>query len=209
MEGRVRMSRGFNGRPVKIGKKVLIVNYDEVTIATHGDWRLVECTSYSQDDWKSLKLYLDRKARKNVWRLGVKGSQMARLHDAGLLEAFYPGVREWVAQQAIGIDAPFPENDQEDKGAAYPVPEKARAFIVETVAARQESMLPWSHKAQTTRMGRYIIPEIREGLKVSENKAKVFIESLLRDGTLAYVMVNKNTRLKGLRVAKQMEIDNG
>ena len=209
MEEKVRMRRGFNGRPVKIGKKVLIVNFDEVTISEHNDWRLVECTSYSQNDWRSLKLYLDRKARKNVWRLGVKDGQMARLYDAGLLEAFYPDVLEWVALQASGIDAPFPENDQEDRDGAFPVSDRVRSFIVETVAAKQASVLPWSHKAQTLKSGRYIIPEITSGLGISQNKAKLFVESLLRDGTLTYVMINKNTRLHGLRVAKPMEMDNG
>ena len=203
------MKRGEKGTAVRVGRKMRSINRDEIEIGRHGDWRLVECADYSRDGWRSLKLYLDRKAKKNVWRLGVNDKHMGRSYDAGLLHAYYPGIREWVVAVAAGEDAAFPENDFEDRGGIFPVGEEARRFIVETVAEKQGGDFPWSSNPQTAKRGRYIVPAIQIGLGTSKHKAKLYLDALLRDGTIECVMVNKKTRKKGLRVGNYMEIDNG
>jgi hypothetical protein len=181
----------------------------EIEIERQGDWLLVECTKYSKDGWKSLKLFLDRKVRKNVWRLGVKDGHMARTYDAGLLQSFYPDVFDWVAARASGKNVPFPANDQEMTGAAVPVSPAKQQFIIEAVKERQATSRPWSHKVQVRKAGRYIGPLICDEFRVSDRQARILVESMIKQGLLEYVMFNKNNRLSGLRVATPMEIDNG
>jgi len=203
------MKYGQNGEATRVGKRRLIVNYDEVEIVSYGPWRVVECTKYAKDGWKSIKVYLDRPARKNVWRLGFKGSYASRSHDGGLFTAYYPDVYEWVKGVVSGEGAAFPEDDSEQVEGIFPVSERVRSVILKTVEARQDHEYPWSNAPQTKKLRRYIIPGLAKELNINPKKAKLFLDAMIRSGEIEVFIVNTNTRVKGLRVVNKMEIDNG
>jgi hypothetical protein len=193
---------------VKVGGATLKVHAHEVTIRQAGDWRLVECTAYSKDGWKSLKLYLDRPAKKNVWRLGVKGEYMAGTSDSVLLVEFYPEMREWVVAQANGREVCLPADDGAAPRAIY-IPPKVREFVVESILERKLSgMLPLSHKSQTKKLGRYIVDMIAEEFKVSAPKAKSYVTALIDCGVIEFAMIDTHKRISGLRLVKK-EASNG
>ena len=200
---------GQNGTMQRVGKRKLIVNRDEVEIASHGPWKVVECTAYSKGGWRSVKVYLNRPARKNVWRLGFKGAHSSRSHDAGIFTAYHPDVFEWVRCIVAGIDAVFPEDDSAKKDGIFPVPDSAREVILRLVEQRQDEANPLSNKTQTRKMERYIIPKIMKSLGITSNRAKLFTEAMIRGREIEVFMVSKKTRIKGLRVVKMMEMDNG
>ena len=200
---------GQNGTMQRVGKRKLIVNRDEVEIASHGPWKVVECTAYSKDGWRSIKVYLNRPARKNVWRLGFKGAHSSRSHDAGIFTAYHPDVFEWVRCIVAGIEAVFPEDDSAKKDGIFPVPDSAREVILRLVEQRQDEANPLSNKTQTRKMERYIIPKIMKSLGITSNRAKLFTEAMIRGREIEVFMVSKKTRIKGLRVVKMMEMDNG
>jgi hypothetical protein len=191
---------------VKVGGVPLMVHSHEVTIRKAGDWRLVECTKHSRDGWKSLKLYLDRPAKKNVWRLGVKGTYMAGTSDSALLVEFYPAMRDWVVAQANGKDVSLPADDGAAPEAIY-VPPKVRDFVVESILERKVNDLsPLSHKAQTKKLGRYIVDMIAEEFEVSPAKAKAYVSALIDRGVIEFAMIDKHNRISGLRL---VEASNG
>jgi len=193
---------------VKVGGATLKVHAHEVTIRQAGDWRLVECTAYSKDGWKSLKLYLDRPAKKNVWRFGVKGEYMAGTSDSALLVEFYPKMREWVVAQANGRDVTLPEYDGAAPGPIY-IPPKVREFVIESILERKLSgMLPLSHKSQTKKLGRYIVDMIAEEFKMSPAKAKSYVTALIDCGAIEFAMIDTHKRISGLRLVKK-EFSNG
>ena len=194
---------------VKVGNASLRVHSHEVTIRQAGDWRLVECTKHSRDGWTSLKLYLDRRANKNVWRLGVKGDYLARSHDSMLLVTFYPGMRDWVVAQANGKDVSLPANDRELIGVRIPVPEKVKEFVIEAILDRYYSNnLPLSNKSQTRKFGRYIVDILSEQLNISAPKAKYHVDTLIMDGIIEFAMIDKHKRISGLRLVKKA-VSNG
>ena len=191
---------------MRVGGALLRVHSHEVTIRQAGDWRLVECTKHSRDGWTSLKLYLDRPAKKNVWRLGVKGDYMAGTSDSALLMEFYPAMRGWVVSQANGSDVPLPE---ESVGAPKPisVPDKVRDFVVNSILARRLNALsPLSHKAQTKTLGRYVVDMIADEFGVPPARAKAYVNALIDGGVIEFAMIDKHNRVSGLRL---VEVANG
>jgi hypothetical protein len=187
---------------VRVGGALLRVHSHEVTIRQAGDWRLVECTAYSKDGWTSLKLYLDRPAKKNVWRLGVKGDYMAGTSDSALLVEFYPAMRGWVVSQANGSDVPLPE---EDGAAPKPisVPGKVRDFVVGGILDRMLALRPpLSHKAQTKKMGRYVVDMIAQEFRVPPARAKAYVNALIDSGVIEFAMIDKHNRVSGLRLVE-------
>jgi hypothetical protein len=187
---------------VKVGGSLLKVHSYEVTIRQAGDWRLVECTKYSKDGWKSLKLYLDRPAKKNVWRVGVKGTYMAGTSDSALLVEFYPAMRDWVVAQVNGKDVPLPADDGGAPEAIY-VPPKVRDFVVESILERMLAVRPpLSHKAQTKKLGRYIVDMIADEFEVSPAKAKAYVSALIDRGVIEFAMIDKHNRISGLRLVE-------
>jgi len=191
---------------VRVGGALLRMHTHEVTIRQAGDWRLVECTKHSRDGWKSLKLYLDRPAKKNVWRLGVKGTYMAGTSDSALLVEFYPAMRGWVVSQANGIDVALPE---EGVGAPAPVcvPDGVRDFVVGGILERRlAARPPLSHKAQTRTLGRYVVDMIAQEFKVPPARAKAYVNALIDNGVIEFAMIDKHNRISGLRL---VEVANG
>jgi hypothetical protein len=144
-----------------------------------------------------------------VWRLGFKGAHSSRSHDAGIFTAYHPDVFEWVRCIVAGIDAVFPEDDSAKKDGIFPVPDSAREVILRLVEQRQDEANPLSNKTQTRKMERYIIPKIMKSLGITSNRAKLFTEAMIRGREIEVFMVSKKTRIKGLRVVKMMEMDNG
>jgi hypothetical protein len=141
-----------------------------------------------------------------VWRLGVKGDYMAGTSDSALLMEFYPAMRNWVVSQANGNDVPLPE---EDVAAPKPisVPGKVRDFVVGSILDRMLALRPpLSHKAQTKKLGRYVVDMIADEFKVPPARAKAYVNALIDSGVIEFVMTDKHNRVSGLRL---VEVANG
>ena len=195
----------MDGQKLKFGGRELKVNADEAELAAGGNWRLVECTSYSGGGWKSLKLYLDRPAIKNVWRLGLSGEHRAKTKDGFLLQRFYPSMWDWVVANANGRAAPLPDDQAEERPVV--VPHKVNNFVIDKIAERGDDREPLSHKPQTAQRGRYIVHMIAEEFNIGELEAKIYVNEMIRQGTIDFVMTDKHRRISGLRLGK--EFSNG
>lgn len=191
----------MDGEKIRIGGRALKVNVDEVELAAEGDWRLVECTAYSKDGWKSLKLYLDRPEIKNVWRLGLYGEHHAKTKDGFLLQRFYPSMWNWVTAHANGRKAPLPPDQAEARETV--VPPRINNFVLEKIAERGEDKAPLSHKPQTAKLGRYVVGMVAEEFSISELEAKIYVNAMISQGVIEFVMTDKHKRISGLRLAKE------
>lgn len=69
-------------------------------IAQDGYWHLVYVPAWSSDGWLNFKLYFNRKAKKNLFHIGVKDGQPSKSREKKVLEDHYPGRIDWVVQQA-------------------------------------------------------------------------------------------------------------
>jgi len=193
------------GEKIKIGGRKLKLNVDEVELAAEGDWRLVECTAYSKDGWKSLKLYLDRPEIKNVWRLGLHGEHRAKTKDGFLLQRFYPSMWNWVVANANGRRVSLPPDQAAPKATV--IPTRINNFVIEKIEERGEDMAPLSHKPQTVKLGRYVVGMVAEEFNISELEAKIYVNAMISQGVIEFVMTDKHKRISGLRLAK--EFSNG
>jgi hypothetical protein len=185
---------------VEIGSRKLKVNEDEVEIATAEEWRLVECTKYSTPPWRSLKLYLDRPAAKNVWRLSINKNYRGKTKDGFLLEKFFPKIWPWVMAQANGKDVPFPEGAGEE--AAVVIPMKIFNFVVDALRSRDPDYRPLSHMPQTRSQGRYLVEMVAEEFGIDLLEAKIYISAMIEQGAIEFVMFNKHKRISGLRLVE-------
>ena len=190
----------MEGQKVRVGGRKLKQNVDELELAAEGDWRLVECQSYSEGEWTSLKLYLDRPAIKNVWRLGLSGEHRAKTKDGFLLQRFYPSMWDWVVANVNGNGAPLPEDQAEERPVV--VPHKINNFVIDKITERGEEKEPLSHKPQTAQRGRYIVHMIAEEFNIGELEAKIYVNEMIRQGTIDFVMTDKHKRISGLRLGK-------
>ena len=194
----------MEGQKMKVGGRTLKVNVDEVELAAGGDWRLVECTAYSKDGWRSLKLYLNRPEIKNVWRLGLHGDHHSKSKDGFLLQRFYPSMWNWVTANANGKKAPLPPDQAEARETV--VPPRINNFVIERIEERGADMAPLSHKPQTAKFGRYVIGMIVEEFAISELEAKIYVNAMISQGIIEFVMTDKHNRISGLRL---VEVANG
>lgn len=85
---------------VRYGGKNYLVYPGQRLVAQDGDWHLVTVPAWNEGGWLNFKLYLNRKAKKNLWHLGVKDGQPAKCREKKLLEEHYPGRIDWVVMQA-------------------------------------------------------------------------------------------------------------
>ena len=189
---------------VSVGGKRLKLNADEVELAAEGDWRLVECTAYSKDGWKSLKLYLDRPEIKNVWRLGLHNLYRAKTKDGFLLQQFYPAMWDWVVARANGKEAALPPDEAEP--APVSVPMKISNFITDQIEARDPKLRPLSNKPQTLTQGRYLVNMVAQEFSIPELMAKIYINTMIKHGVIEFAMTDKHNRISGLRL---VEVANG
>lgn len=199
------MEFDMEGQKVRIGGRALKLNADEVELAAEGDWRLVECTAYSKDGWKSLKLYLDRPEIKNVWRLGLHGSHYAKTKDGFLLQRFYPSMWNWVIACANGKRVPLPPDQAAPKATV--VPSRINNFVIEKIEERGAEKAPLSHKPQTAKLGRYVVGMVAEEFSISELEAKIYVNAMIAQGLIEFVMTDRHKRISGLRLGK--EFSNG
>lgn len=72
----------------------------QALISQDGHWHLVLVPEWTRDGWLSFKLYLNRKAKKNLWHIGVKDGQAAKSRESYALSVQHPGRLDWVIAQA-------------------------------------------------------------------------------------------------------------
>jgi len=85
------------GEPFRlVGGVKLTRRSSERMIARDGDWILIEVAEWSKGGWTSCQLYLDRKAKKNMWQVGVKNGRSAKNRSVKLLEEHHPDRLQWV-----------------------------------------------------------------------------------------------------------------
>jgi hypothetical protein len=190
-----------------VGGRRLVVHDDEVEIGAHGNWRLVECPAYSKDGWKSLKLYLDEIAPKNVWRIGVRKGKMSRCYDAGLLMAHSPSLADWICAVAEGKLATFPE-DPNDGDGVFPVPLHIRSFILNVVRDAQATDRPWSNAPQTRTRGRFLPTLIVSEFGMKVDRAKIYVRAMIKEGLIRVIVLDKKKHRSGLVVCEG-EHENG
>jgi len=191
----------MEGQKARVGGRTLKLNVDEVELAAEGDWRLVECQSYSDGEWTSLKLYLDRPAIKNVWRLGLSNEHRAKTKDGFLLQRFYPSMWDWVAAHVNGRGGPLPADQIE--AAETVVPPRINNFVIEKIEERGGDMAPLSHKPQTAKLGRYIVGMVADEFKISELEAKIYVNAMISQGVIEFVMTDRHRRVSGLRLGRE------
>lgn len=85
---------------VRYGSRNYLVYPGQRLVACDGPWHLVTVPAWNDGGWLNFKLYLNRKARKNLWHLGVKDGQPAKCREKQLLEEHHPGRIDWVVEQA-------------------------------------------------------------------------------------------------------------
>jgi len=195
------MEVDMEGQKIRVGGRTLKQNVDELELAAEGDWRLVGCQSYSDGEWTSLKLYLDRPAIKNVWRLGLSVEHRAKTKDGFLLQRFYPSMWDWVVAHVNGRKVPLPHDQSEPKDIV--IPHKINNFVIEKILERGEDMAPLSHKPQTAQLGRYIVGMIAQEFNIGELEAKIYVNAMISQGVIEFVMTDKHKRISGLRLGKE------
>jgi hypothetical protein len=79
-----------------VGKRKLVRRDCEVEIAKDGRWLLVEIADWSKNGWLSCQLYLMKRAKKNMWQIGVKDGRAANNRSVAMLEERHPGRLQWV-----------------------------------------------------------------------------------------------------------------
>jgi len=196
------MESEMKNKMIVVGGKRLQERPDEVLIRQAGDWRLVECTDYSTGGWTNVKLYLDRKAQKNVWRLGVRSGVMGRSYDRDLLNRYVPGMCEWVEEQVAGRNVPLPADDSMRENAPMPVRDDVRLFVVLSVGERQNGGAPWSIYPQTKAGKRYLPDAIVSRFGVSINTARKSVMSMIKEGVIINGIVDRHKNLRGLRTVE-------
>ena len=81
------------------GRKYLRTD-GQTLIAQKDAWHLVIVPSWCKDGWLSFKLYLDSKATKNMFQVGVSVNGPARNKSTAMLKKDHPEILEWVVHQA-------------------------------------------------------------------------------------------------------------
>ena len=100
---------------VRYGGRNYLVYPGQRLVAEDGPWHLVTVPAWNEGGWLNFKLYLNRKAKKNLWHVGVKAGQLAKSREKKLLEEHYPDRLDWVIKQA-GLLAEGKIRLKEEKG---------------------------------------------------------------------------------------------
>jgi hypothetical protein len=102
-KGRRRPLDGEAG--YRYGGRNYIVTSGQGLIAQRGPWHLVAVPSRDRPEWYNFKLYLDQKAKKNLFHIGVSKGQVNVNREVAVLDEHYPDVKEWVrAKSCLYID---------------------------------------------------------------------------------------------------------
>ncbi|MEI6873198.1 MAG: hypothetical protein WCL08_13040 [Verrucomicrobiota bacterium] len=102
----------------KLGSRIVLRRPDEVEVATNGYWILVEVTGWAQPPWRSYKLLLNKRARKNVYYLGIHFGELrlVRNREMQILETHHPDIAQWVVIAALD-DTGIRETPLEEKSS--------------------------------------------------------------------------------------------
>lgn len=84
----------------RYGTRNYIATNGQGLIAQRGVWHLVAVPSRDRPNWHNFKLYLNQKARKNLFHIGVCKGIVNVNREVAVLDEYYPDVKEWVRAQA-------------------------------------------------------------------------------------------------------------
>ncbi len=86
-----------------VGGRKLLVRPDEVPVASNARWLVVEVTGWARPPWRSYKVILRRKAKKNLFQLGVNHGErrLSRCYGKKMLDQYHPGISDWVLNVAL------------------------------------------------------------------------------------------------------------
>lgn len=97
-KGRRSPSEGEAG--FRYGGRNYIATAGQGLVAQRGAWHLVAVTSRDRPGWHNFKLYLNERARKNLFHFGVSNGKVNVNREMAVLDEHYPGVRDWAQDQA-------------------------------------------------------------------------------------------------------------
>lgn len=79
-----------------VGGRIVLRRPDEIDIAHDEMWILAVVTGWGKEGWTTVKLFLDKKAAKNVFYLNVKEGRLARCYDSANLDKYHAKRGDWV-----------------------------------------------------------------------------------------------------------------
>ncbi len=104
----------------RYGTRHFIATQGQGLIAQDDQWHLVAVPSRDRPGWHNFKLYLNAKAPKNLFHIGISKGKIAQLREAKALEEYYPGRQEWVLEQALlYIDGQLPLQREKGRRIVY------------------------------------------------------------------------------------------
>jgi hypothetical protein len=104
----------------RYGSRNYIATVGQGLIAQRGVWHLVAVPSRDRPDWHNFKLYLDQKARKNLFHIGVCKGIVNVNREVAILDEHYPDVKEWArAQACLYIDGKISIVPERGKKVVY------------------------------------------------------------------------------------------
>ena len=95
--------------------------------------------------------------------------------------------------------AAIPCERAEEKASAWP-PRDVCKKILQAVGSAWHSGKPWSSYPQTRKQGRYAPAIIKQQFDVPEKVAESMVDAWLNNQIISYEMVDKNTKMQGLKV---------
>jgi len=210
------MDKGQEVIGIRIGGKRLVVSEGQHEIARSGEWILHKSKMSPCGTYQNYKLYRDRKnAKKNVWYITTKDGCVLRHEGVIVLSEYYEGVLEWFENAIKGVVGVLPDDfpdtitkngSKDTKLEKSPTDEIIRMVLVDISEAWQTES-PLSSYSQSRSSDRYIVDKIIEKYAVSQSMAVQILKKLFVDGNIRVETKNSNTKLRGLKVVK--DIDNG
>jgi hypothetical protein len=100
--------------------------------------------------------------------------------------------------------AAIPCEKAEEKANAWP-PRDVCKKILQAIGQAWHSGKPWSSYPQTRKQGRYAPAIIKQQFDVAERVAESMVDAWLNNQIISYEMVDKNTKMQGLKVTGSID----
>lgn len=86
---------------IRYGGRHFLITPGQMLIAQDGPWHLVAVGAWDRDGWTNFKLYLNERARKNLYNLSVNKRAIFGKRDIAILDEYYPDRKEWALKMAL------------------------------------------------------------------------------------------------------------
>lgn len=102
-----RQSKGGRRSPnhgeigIRYGGRNFLITPGQGLVAQDGPWHLVAVPAWDRPGWTNFKLYLNQKAKKNLFNLSVNKRSLFGKRDFQILEEYHAGRQAWVLEQAL------------------------------------------------------------------------------------------------------------